>query len=749
MSKESEFRLYNYIKDRLDELGWDTKSPSRNGQMYVQNEPLHDPDLKKALGRDRPENILLLGQKRYWVIEAKADLNQLKIAIDESKTRAEKINGVPGLSCRIITGVAGSPDTTHSVETHCLVGQAWKPLFINNRQSTGFISPEQIEEILASDTGKLDRYEVDDDLFLKKTSQINKILHDGAINKRNRAAVLACLLLALANDQQMLPNSDPATLIKDINSRAEAELEKYGKQNFFEEIKIHLPTSKSNHTKNKIALTKSIEVLRDLNIASAIDSGRDILGQCYEQFLKYANDAKEIGVVLTPRHITNFGAEILNVRMQDIVFDPTCGTGGFLVSALDKVRRDGGDVDRFKRGNLHGVEQDALIATLAIVNMVFRGDGSSNIVEGDVLNTKIPVTAHKVLMNPPFAGEYEWKFVDRGLDSLHKGGRLFAVLPTTCLASANDSRREITWRSNLLKRHKLIAVIKLPEPLFYPHVSKGTYGVVIEAHIPHKPEDKVLWGFLYDGESRTKTQKQLRNNMCEMTESIRRFVDTGTEPTYKNGELDCSQIIPSKDVFDLSPEYHIGRTRSEGLFDIYSVQRSISEGELLLDMKQKYSKSPIDIAECNQFKIISFFKSIERGKSGRNISLGKGDLPLVTTSEKNNGISNMVNEKNCAKVYGAGTITISANGGSCRAHFHEYEFAANGDVYVCVLKPEFTERYFGLFLCSAINGESWRFNYYNKFSKSKLEQCQIKIPVTDNGEIDFEGIRKIIDKELA
>ena len=50
------------------------------------------------------------------------------------------------------------------------------------------------------------------------------------------------------------------------------------------------------------------------------------------------NGAKEIGIVLTPRHITRFAVQVVDVEQHDVVCDPTCGTGGFLISALDHVK---------------------------------------------------------------------------------------------------------------------------------------------------------------------------------------------------------------------------------------------------------------------------------------------------------------------------------------------------------------------------------------------------------------------------
>lgn len=621
--RESEFRTYPYIQDRLAEMGWNTKSPKHGGQVYTQNEAtLQNNKLKEAFGKGRPEYVVAVRNNDFWVIEAKADNKALPKAIKQAQERAKQINGVNGIGCRLITGFAGTPETTHYIETHCLVDGKWESLVINNRTSTGFISLEQAQAVLDGGQGRLDDYEVSDALFKSKSEIINEILHNGAINKRNRAGVLSCILLALANDQNMQLSDNLSTLIKDINTRAKVELSNHGKGNFYTEIEIKPPSS-NNHIKIKEALTRSIEILRDINIASTIGSGRDVLGHFYEQFLKYANDAKEIGIALTPRHITNFGAEVIDVRKEDIVFDPTCGTGGFLVAALDKVRRDGADIDDFKRGNLYGVEQDPFIATLAIVNMVFRGDGSSNIKEGDCLTTEIATKVHKVLMNPPFAlDEKEWEFVDKALDQMHKGGLLFAVLPANTMNSLTNGREEITWRENLLRRHTLISVIKLPDGLFYPQVSKGTYGVLIKAHHPHQiNKDKLLWAVLEDGMVRTKTQRANISNIEQMIQKVRNYIATKTEPDYMPGEMDCS-LIEQDAMLDLSPENYIGKNRTSGEFSIQDVQANIKDAHQYLNRYKRQNK-PICSQSCMDFPLKQFL-TMEKGRSGQQKEMRGG-----------------------------------------------------------------------------------------------------------------------------
>lgn len=721
---DSEARWHGVIHQRLEELGWNTRSCASGGQVYTQTELRQNPYLKEALGLQSPENIVALDDVEHWVIEAKSDSRNLPVAIQEAIGYATKVNSHSQLSCKVVTGLAGSPDSTFHVETRCLVGVKWEVLTINGRAATGFIAPFQMRE--AIQRGRLYEYDIDDELFNKRTQTINKILHEGAINKRNRAGALACILLALTADQTFTLSEIASNLINDVNTRARTTLEDYGKENFFDQIKITLPPSRENHEKHRKALTQVIEILRSLNIASTINSGRDMLGQFYEQFLRYANDAKEIGIVLTPRHLTRWAVETVGVAPNDIVFDPACGTGGFLVSALDYVRENG-ENQNFNPGNLHGIEQDAMVATLALVNMIFRGDGSSNIIEANSLDSEINVAPDKVFMNPPFAldYEYEWKFVERSLSIMKRGGVLFAIVPTTTMMSEVDSREELTWRKQMLKRHRLVSVIKLPEALFkHAKVSKGTYGIVIEAHRPHDwDQDKVIFGILDDGFSYSKTKKDKSGNMQFFKKVVGNYLATGTEPEYVAKLIDCRLL--RKGDFDFSPENNIGGFTHDPLESNFGfVEENLESALNQIHKKPKITR----FDNCDRKLLTSFFEVYEKGKSGRNVNLPRGDFPLISTSERQNGISSWVDKGSVHKIYPPGIITISSNGGSCCAFYHDYECAANHDVFVCTLKSEFRSKRFGLFLCTAINNESWRFNYFRKFNDHQLRKLNISVP---------------------
>ena len=80
-----------------------------------------------------------------------------------------------------------------------------------------------------------------------------------------------------------------------------------------------------------------VALLRRLNIRSVLQTDTDFLGLFYEAFLRYGYDNNALGIVFTPRHITNFCAHLTSPTMSDRVMDVACGTGGFLVAAFDRM----------------------------------------------------------------------------------------------------------------------------------------------------------------------------------------------------------------------------------------------------------------------------------------------------------------------------------------------------------------------------------------------------------------------------
>lgn len=90
--QSTEVDAYIFIKENLKLMGWDTRNPARTpeGQVYTQNECLSHPEIHHHLGKEKPENIVKVTERVFWVIEAKKHHKQLEQALQEAQQYAEK-----------------------------------------------------------------------------------------------------------------------------------------------------------------------------------------------------------------------------------------------------------------------------------------------------------------------------------------------------------------------------------------------------------------------------------------------------------------------------------------------------------------------------------------------------------------------------------------------------------------------------------------------------------------------------------
>ena len=530
-----------------------------------------------------------MNERVLWVIEAKRSHQQLQEAVREAEDYATKIRPSTHVHPLFISGVAGNDIDSFLVRSEFWDGSRYVPITLNGVLATGLLTPVHLDQILSTGVAEISDPQIDEQLFLARAEHINAILHHGAVNPHQRAGVMAALLLAmLSSTPPNIEERDPSTLISDINGRAQSILSQQGKANFFEYVRINLPSTPDNHLKLRRALVDTIQELNNLNIRSAMNSGSDWLGAFYEVFLKYANWAQDLGIVLTPRHIARFVADVMDVQTTDIVYDPTCGTGGFLVAAFDYVKERGNaeQIAKFKQYSVFGVEQDPGVAALAVVNMIFRGDGKNNIQEGNcfskILSPHVehgnptaryttatsatpPVT--KVMMNPPFAlkahEEKEFKFVDKALAQVQQGGLLFSVLPYAAMVKPGVYR--IWRRDSLLPNNTLLAVVSFPLDLFYP-VAVASVGIFIRRGIPHPPEQNVLWlRAVNDGLLKRKGRRlpnpRATNDLARSRDIVKAFL---TNPQYAVPNIERLQkacpIDGSDSLYELVPEAYLDQS---------------------------------------------------------------------------------------------------------------------------------------------------------------------------------------------
>jgi type I restriction enzyme M protein len=257
-------------------------------------------------------------------------------------------------------------------------------------------------------------------------------------------------------------------------------------------------------------------LLRDiLNKVDAIHftSSEEVhtLSHLYESMLREMRDASgDSGEFYTPRPVVRFMVEVTAPKLGEIVLDPACGTGGFLVEAYEYLKRQVKTTEQrqhLQSGALFGQEAKPLPYMLAEMNLLLHGLETPQITYGNTLTQRLTEIGHAervdvILTNPPFGGEEEagikanfppnlqtsetallfLQYIMRklrvggaprpgegarkGTRSADQGGRAAVVVPNGTLFGDGVAA---LIKAQLLKEFNLHTVVRLPQGVFAPY----------------------------------------------------------------------------------------------------------------------------------------------------------------------------------------------------------------------------------------------------------------------------------------
>lgn len=360
-----------------------------------------------------------------------------------------------------------------------------------------------------------------------KASYLNEEFNNYTIPEYNRCTMISAMLLALIDDKFKENYSQEATsielgqsILSAINSVFDSETDMVRSKTVlmreFDKL-LNEPIFRDTKIKNKREKKdeKTLAVLKEFIVylkkyvyplIAHSNIGYDVLGRFYIEFIRYAASEQKSGLVLTPSHITELFCDLGELNVNDIVYDPCCGTGGFLVAAMQRMFKlagnDMGKREHIRKLQICGCEFRSDIFTYACSSMRFRGDGKSNIYNGDCFHyAKSIADNHKptvAFLNPPYdvgtAGQM--RFVEHALSVLDKkaNGRVVAIVQMSCVTKNDKDLKAV--RASILAKHHLKAVISMPDDLFYP-VGVVTCIMVFEANKPNKGR-KTWFGYFKD-----------------------------------------------------------------------------------------------------------------------------------------------------------------------------------------------------------------------------------------------------------
>jgi type I restriction enzyme M protein len=788
--RTSEFRSYEYIGTNLKKLGWDPRSPAKHpdGETYWQQECHDDERIKEQLNGMKPENVIKVKENEFYVIEAKPKKSQIDMALEEAKNDyAKAINNHKKISSRIITGIAGSDSEGYIIKNQFLQKNKFLPITVNGEELDTLISPQIANILLEKNEANIQDVPVDEKRFSDSAIKINEILHHSSINSNERARIISALLLSVVDKTKPNIDADPDVFFNDINARVKAVLKKSNKEFIYPFIKLENPIKEDIQKKRKDAFVKTLDEFDVLNIRLAMNSGTDVLGKFYEVFLKYGNGAKEIGIVLTPRHITKFAVDVLRIELDDIVFDPCCGTGGFLVAAYDYVKNKFGieNTDLFKENNIFGIEADQDVVALAIVNMIFRGDGKNNIIHGDTFENFLthkkngPVNTakykdnsnppfippvNKVLMNPPFSKESskekEWNFIEHALKQMIDEGVLFSVLPRGVMVKSGKFKNS---RKKILEKNTILAVVNFPTDLFYP-TGTQTCGIFIKKGVPQQKNHNVLWlDIKTDGLLKSKGRRlpssRTTNDLKEKMNMVKNFI---ADPTISIKNIPRVQkacpLDPHDELNELAPEVYFDeepptedklKSRTE-----QTVREFISflvKDSRYDDFEKNVVNNNSDLFKTNlkknnqihwkEIPITDIFKTpLKTGDYHVSGQLDPGSIPLVSCSTENNGFEGKFDIPKNKTIKNA--ITIASDGQPLATFLHYFPFVTKDNVIICIPNKNYKFTTL-LFFVTQLNYLKWRFSYGRKCYLNKTDKVKIFVPYK-NKEIDEHHIEKLV-----
>lgn len=775
---------------------------------------------------------VIIENKLYHKFHIAATKNGIKM--DEKSVSAYAVNGAVHYARNMLEskkydevvaiGISGESDDSIKVSVYYVFSPNIEPKHMIDYTSLDFLESEEsfdafYDNAVVTEDEKHNILIKTREELIKHAKVLNKMMNNQNIGVEQRVVYVSGMLLSmqdvLDDDFSLL---DSGIIPDDLQGiRTEQKRDSVMIINHLKEYldRKNLPIDKKNIMIDSFKMSISLDAARDIPVApdkaveklvngkasvtkqiftylyyhvyTAINltgGALDIMAEMYSTFLKYAlSDGASLGKVLTPPYITTLMAKLLDVNWKSRVMDIATGSAAFLVAAMDQMICDANRIygkntkaarkaiASIKEEQLLGIEIDAKMYTLAASNMLLRGDGSTQIKKMDTFAASESVfadfNADVLLLNPPFsyAGN-GLPFFEFGLDHMKKGGYGAVIVQDSAGAG-----KAVEITRSILKKHTMVASIKMPMDLFEPNATVQTSIYIFKAGTPHKYDYDIVKfiDFRNDGYKRTERCIKETDHPTERYRDIYLIYKLGFH-AVKNPEFHselwnlkkvyCEDTISGKgNDWNFEKHIEISNEPKEQTY-LSSIDNHLSwdiENWILTQMKAPFTEKAIEKIsnkEMKEFKVSEVFNIQKTQRSYNKEDLKKPAdaekiYDYITRTVTNRGICDTTGFIDFSGLNKKGTYSL----GLLQMVFFYREREWYGGQFMRVISCKYDiDKYAGLYLETVLNGLSEKLlsGLVRDVDKTFLK-AKVLLPVGDDGEIDFEWMSGFVrnrEKEI-
>lgn len=298
----------------------------------------------------------------------------------------------------------------------------------------------------------------------------------------------------------------------------------------------------------------------------------DVRGDVYEYLLNKIAQSGRNGQFRTPRHIIKMMVDIVQPKPDDVICDPACGTGGFLVAAGEYLKENYKEEiffnrqkkDHYMNEMFFGYDMDRTMLRIGAMNMMTHGIDNPFIEYRDSLSDQ-NTDRNKyslLLANPPFKGSLDYDivavdllktcktkkteilFLALFLRMLKVGGRCACIVPDGVLFGSSKAHKDI--RKEIIENNRLEAVISMPSGVFKPYAGVST-AVLIFTKTGHGGTDKVwFYDMKADGFSLDDKRTPVQEN--DIQDIVERFHNLDKET--ERARTEQSFLVEKQEIAD-------------------------------------------------------------------------------------------------------------------------------------------------------------------------------------------------------